>query len=198
MELKLHRGAEAGPFIERLAEFRITYFREYPYLYQGTPAYEAQYLKGYYENPRALLVTVHQQGALTGISTGIPLGESDGITQGAAALLARAGLRPEAAYYFGEIILAPEARGSGLCRRIFRLQEQAAAALGYKATCLLSVLRPADHPLKPPGYRETDTLWRHLGYSPLEGTVSFSWPVIQPQGPPVEQENPMALWAKAL
>lgn len=51
-----------GPTLERcipeVARLRIEVFRDLPYLYDGSAAYEAQYLRTYVDSPDAVAVLV--------------------------------------------------------------------------------------------------------------------------------------------
>ena len=49
-------GEAIVPFIPALAALRIAVFREYQYLYDGTEAYEAEYLASYASSDDALVV----------------------------------------------------------------------------------------------------------------------------------------------
>ena len=40
-------GAEIARHVDALAALRITVFREWPYLYEGSPQYETRYLQTY-------------------------------------------------------------------------------------------------------------------------------------------------------
>ena len=44
MEIRLLHGAAIAPYIDDLARLRLSVFREFPYLYDGTPEYEADHL----------------------------------------------------------------------------------------------------------------------------------------------------------
>ena len=58
MEIRLLHGAAIAPYIDDLARLRLTVFREFPYLYDGTPEYEADYLSAYVQSGRSLVVLV--------------------------------------------------------------------------------------------------------------------------------------------
>ena len=53
-------GEAIRPFIPALARLRMTVFREYPYLYDGTEAYEASYLEDYARSREAVVVLAAQ------------------------------------------------------------------------------------------------------------------------------------------
>ena len=47
MQLETVVGDALAKYIPDLARLRMTVFREYPYLYDGSEAYEAEYLRTY-------------------------------------------------------------------------------------------------------------------------------------------------------
>ncbi|MEZ5580946.1 MAG: GNAT family N-acetyltransferase, partial [Candidatus Competibacteraceae bacterium] len=49
-------GSAIDPYLSELAQLRIQVFREFPYLYQGSAAYEEKYLKIYAGTPDSVLV----------------------------------------------------------------------------------------------------------------------------------------------
>jgi len=71
------RGAAVLPYLEGVAELRIAVFREFPYLYDGDPAYEREYLRVYAASEKSVIVLALDDGRIVGASTGLPLAESD-------------------------------------------------------------------------------------------------------------------------
>ena len=51
-------GAALEPWLDGLGRLRISVFREYPYLYDGTLEYERDYLKTYARSQESLVVLV--------------------------------------------------------------------------------------------------------------------------------------------
>jgi hypothetical protein len=68
-------GAEILPFIPDAARLRITVFREYPYLYDGTMEYEETYLRTYSESAGSLFVIARDGDSVVGVSTAMPLAQ---------------------------------------------------------------------------------------------------------------------------
>ena len=72
----------------------------------------------------------------------------------------------------------------------------AAAFDGFAWSAFCSVIRPADHPDRPAGYRPLDAFWRSRGYAPLPGVIaSFGWKDI---GETEESLKPLQFWARRL
>ncbi len=56
-----------------LARLRIAVFRDFPYLYEGTQAYEENYLRTYAEAPDSVVVGAFDGERVVGAATALPL-----------------------------------------------------------------------------------------------------------------------------
>lgn len=186
-------GAEIARYLDALAALRIAVFREYPYLYDGSLDYEREYLASYAGSPASLVVVAWDGDRVVGASTAMPLTQhSDDVVPP----LARAGFDPASVYYFGESVLEPAYRGHGLGGRFFDERERRARELGFTVATFWAVERPADHPLRPPGYQPAGALWRRHGYERRPDLVgTFAWRDI---GDAEETAKPMVFWVKSL
>ena len=187
----------AGPDLEaaldQVAQLRITVFRDWPYLYDGTLDYERQYLDSYRDNTGALLVGAFYEGRLIGASTSTPM--EDHAPEFAAPFRAL-GIPLEKILYGAESVLLRPYRGMGLGHRFIDLREAHARALGRTHVAFCSVIRPEDHPARPGAYRSNDAFWRGRGYDTLPGVVArFSWKDL---GDGEETEKPLQFWMRHL
>jgi hypothetical protein len=58
------------------------------------------------------------------------------------------------------------------------------------------VVRPADHPLRPEGYRPLDGFWRKRGYAPLDGVLaSYRWKDLDQD---TETDHALQFWMRVL
>lgn len=186
-----------GPHLEaalpELARLRITVFRAWPYLYDGSLDYEERYLRTYAATPGAVVIGAFAGERLVGAATALPLaGEPEAVV----APVRAAGLDPATVFYLGESVLEPAWRGRGIGVRFFALREAAARAQGFRRCVFCAVVRDPADPRRPPDYTPLDAFWRKRGYAPLDGvTCGFSWREI---GQPAETVQRMAYWMRVL
>ncbi|WP_242106804.1 GNAT family N-acetyltransferase [Luteimonas aquatica] len=188
------RGSEVAGHLGAVARLRIAVFRDYPYLYDGDPAYEERYLATYAQSPDSLFVLAFDGGRVVGASTGVPLAhEGETFRQ---PFLAR-GMSAEDVFYFGESVLLPEYRGLGVGHCFFDEREAHARALGrFRHAAFAAVDRAADDPRRPSGHRDNDAFWQARGYRRQHGmTMRLAWREIGEEG---ESEKPLTFWLRAL
>lgn len=172
-EISVVHGNAISNYIPALAWLRITVFYEFPYLYDGSDAYEREYLKTYLRSEESIFVLAKDKNKVVGASSGMPLKlETDEVK---APFIAK-GINPAEVFYFGESVLLKPYRGLGLGKTFFTEREKHAQALGYPITAFCGVQRPDDHPRKPAGYRTLHSFWEMMGYEMQpDMTTTFSW-----------------------
>lgn len=181
--------ADALPDVARL---RIDVFRDWPYLYDGDADYERDYLRAY-QSPGAVVVAAMDGDRIVGAATGAPMFDH------AADFGAAFADRPEPLsdiFYCAESVLLRAYRGHGLGHAFFDAREDHARALGARWSAFCSVIRPADHPMRPADYWPLDAFWRKRGYAPLPDVVAqFAWKDL---GQATETEKTLQFWMKPL
>lgn len=186
-------GQELAGYIPEVARLRLTVFRDFPYLYDGTAEYEQRYLSTYTSSPASVVVVAFDRDRPVGAATAIPLADE---TQEVQRPFRDAGMDPERVFYLGESVLLPAYRGRGVGVRFFEERESHARFLGgfdWYAFC--AVERPADHPRRPVGYVPLDAFWEHRGYRRRPDLQTrFSWRDLNEAD---ESEKPMVFWLKA-
>lgn len=187
-------GIELAPWIEELALLRMTVFREFPYLYEGSLDYEKDYLSVYLNSKNSLVILVFHEEKLVGASTCIPLQEEVEEFQDP---FLKKSLDINSVFYFGESIVLKEFRGNKLGHKFFKMREGYAKkilrdALNYTVFC--AVDRPDNHPLKPDGFQPLDSFWNKLGYQKQESMRAlFPWKDIDQKE---ETKKNMSFWIK--
>lgn len=196
MSLRVERltGGALADAVPEVARLRMSVFRDWPYLYDGTLAYEQGYLATFSAATGAVVVAAYDADAMIGAATAAPLaGSAAEFTE---PFLAR-GDDPEKIFYFGESVLLKPYRGRGLGHAFFDHREAHARSFGrFALAAFCAVQRPADHPLRPRDYVPLDAFWRKRGFETADGlTTSFSWKDIDQ---PDETAKPMQFWLKVL
>lgn len=193
LALRPLRGPDLDAALEDLARLRIAVFRDWPYIYEGSLDYERAYLESYRASAGGIVVGAFDGPRLVGAATGTPLEDH---AEDFAAAFAATGLALSEVFYCAESVLLPAYRGQGLGHRFFDAREAHARALGRRFSAFCSVIRPADHPLRPADYRPLDPFWRARGYAPMPGVVArFHWADVGETGQTVKE---LQFWGKAL
>jgi GNAT superfamily N-acetyltransferase len=186
-------GAALEAALPDVARLRIEVFRDWPYLYDGNPAYEERYLQSYRDSAAAIVAGAFDGDRLVGAATGTPL--ADHADEFGAAFAGQR-MALDRIFYCAESVLLPAYRGQGAGHRFFDLREAHARALGFDHVTFCAVQRPADHPARPETPQDLQPFWRKRGYVPLDGvTTTFGWKDI---GATDETRKPMQFWMKAL
>lgn len=140
-----------------------------------------------------MIVIARDGAAIVGAATAAPLATQDDAWQQP---LAAAGFDVGRTFYFGESVLLGSYRGQGIGHAFFDHREAQARTRGASHAAFCSVIRAADHPARPAGYRPLDAFWRNRGYAPLEGvTASFDWKTVGSAG---EEAHRLQYWTRAL
>lgn len=192
MNIQTFVGKAVTPHIPDLARLRMTVFRAFPYLYDGSAAYEADYLATYAASADSLFVLAIDGGEIVGASTGMPMADE---TDAVKAPFIAAGLEPARIFYFGESVLLDRHRGQGIGVRFFEEREAHARRLGrFSTMAFCAVERPDDHPARPEGYQPLHAFWRRRGFTHHPELVArFSWTDL---GDHKETEKPLSFWLK--
>lgn len=186
-------GEELARYLPDVARLRMQVFRDWPYLYDGSFAYERRYLESYRDSAGAILVGAFDGDTLVGAATGTPM-EDHADDFGRA--FAGTELVPGDIFYCAESVLLPAYRGRGIGHAFFDAREEHARKLGRAVSAFCAVRRPADHPARPAGHAPLDPFWRKRGYTPMAGVVAeFAW---RDLGCAEETAKPMQFWSKAL
>ncbi|MBS0288204.1 MAG: GNAT family N-acetyltransferase [Proteobacteria bacterium] len=193
IKIKCLKGKTILPYIDNLAQLRITVFKEYPYLYSGDLSYEKSYLQTYANCSESILVLVWDKDNIVGASTAIPLRFE---TQECQKPFVEQGYKLEDIFYFGESVLLKPYRNKGVYKNFFKERELAAKHYGSKLVAFCGVVREQDDPRKPKDFQPLDPIWHHFGYKKHPTLCAYyEWQEI---GSDKQTSKPMAFWTKAL
>jgi GNAT superfamily N-acetyltransferase len=187
-------GAALTHALPDLARLRITVFHDWPYLYDGTLAYEQTYIDKFSRSEGAVIVAALDGDRVVGAATASPMiGHADEFAEP----YRQRGYDISRIVYFGESVLLKEYRGRGIGNAFFDQREAHARSLaGFTHTTFCGVVRPDTHPMRPKDYVPLDAFWTKRGYQRIDGLVgSFEWLDI---GQTEKTKKPMQFWLKAL
>jgi hypothetical protein len=110
IQVETCRGAALARHLPALARLRLTVFRAWPYLYDGTPEYEETYLATYLRAPGAAIAIAWDGSDIIGAATCLPMQEAAAEVQ---STFQNAGWSLAPIFYFGEsVLLAPSCTDS--------------------------------------------------------------------------------------
>jgi hypothetical protein len=187
-------AAELKTLVPFIAQQRLSYFRDYPYLYQGKYEEEYTYLEWFSSLPYSAIAVVYHESKPVGFLTGTAFVDFDQHFEGSCSIFEKNALKPALYYYFSEIIL-PEHHQQNLSSHLFFALENYAKSLGFSAGCFVDESHET-HPLKPADYKPLDILWQKIGYKKSSITINFSWPTYQSNGPILQQKHTLSYWLK--
>jgi GNAT superfamily N-acetyltransferase len=187
-------GASFAAALDDLARLRIAVFRDWPYLYDGSMAYEQTYLDKFAATAGSVIVAARDGTGIVGCATAAPLLSHE--PEFAEPFL-QAGYDPARIFYFGESVLLPAYRSRGIGHAFFDHREAAAKRMpAVTHTAFCGVMRPHDHPARPASYVPLDTFWARRGYAKVNGLIaSYAWTDV---GQPEKTSKPMQFWMRAL
>ncbi len=195
LTISVLKGQSLIDAIDEVARLRLTVFRDFPYLYQGSKEYEVNYLQAYVNCDQAIVIAVNDNttGQTVGVSTALPLAAHD--DQFKAPFVAQE-LDPSVYLYCAESVLLPQYRGQGLGHVFFERREEHAKSLGMSFSCFCAVQRSENHPLRPVDYSPLDAFWMKRGYQKDSRLHTvYEWQDIGAAKPTAKK---MQFWLKSL
>jgi len=167
-------------------------FREFPYLYAGSLAYEESISPPTPGAPQRAVI-VRDGGRVVGASTGLPLVAETAEFARPSSRMATAG---------GDLLLRRigmlrEYRGRGLYREFFAgANGMRAPSAGFRWMALCGVVRPENHPGDPPTTCRSMRIWQKFGYTRSSELVTqYEWQDLDETAPSAKD---MLFWLKAL
>ncbi len=166
-------GAEAKKYFEELARLRIEIFREYPYLYDGTPDYEKPYLERYFKSGHSRILLVLDGEKVRGMATYIPMScEEDEIK----APFVKLKLDISRYLYIGEFILEPQCRGKKIFNVFMDYAQALLKELSLEKLAIMTIKTSPNDRLRPKNYQSVNVLYRRLGFQKIENSeVEFTY-----------------------
>lgn len=198
INIQRYSGKDMEPAIEILGEFRLRYFREFPYLYVGTKENEQGHLAEYLANPSARFLIAKDGEITVGVGIGTMLSTEKDILEQIAEAFRQKGLNPSDFFYFGEMIFSPEYRGQGIGKQMLDMLKKAGSEQNTTRFCFLAVDRADNDPRKPSEYVDSATIFQKFGFCKTSIQVVFNWPTIQPDDSVEKSANTLSLWVDSI
>jgi GNAT superfamily N-acetyltransferase len=186
-------GALPADIIEAVAKLRISVFREWPYLYDGSMDYERGYLSRLADEKNAIVVVAFAFDDIVGVSTGMPLeAEHDEFKKP----FIKSGHRISDIFYCAESVLRSDMRGHGAGHQFFDRREAHARSLGATQSVFCSVVRPESFTQEVETTSYLEAFWSKRGYAKMLGvTTTYSWKDVDQNS---ETEKQMQFWIRGL
>jgi len=198
MEITILTGAQIKPYVNTVADFRMTHFKEFPYLYSATYEDEEHYLRGYVEEEQALLVLLQDNDNVVGILIGMPLSADSDVIRNEHVIFSEAGYDTNQFFYIGDNIIDPKYRGKEYFWKMLKLAEDQIIKWGYSQTCFFAIERDLNHPMRPNNYRDIASLYKRIGYNKTSLSITYEWPTYQLDGGVENMQNKLYFWVKSL
>ncbi len=196
LKFKIYYDKEILPWIDTIATFRLTEFREFPYLYVGNLESEKKYLRSYSEIKGSALALAFSDEEVVAIATGTPLLSDVEAVPGAAEIFLQHGFVSKDFYYFGEFIVKPHFRHKGITKKLLSELTNYVKSLGYNNICIMTVDREINHPLKPVDYQDSANIWEKLGFIKTMMKIHIKWPTISLDNKVEMQDNSLSFWIR--
>ncbi|MDQ5890937.1 MAG: hypothetical protein QG604_811 [Candidatus Dependentiae bacterium] len=193
--LKTFTGEQARPYIEHIAHLRITMFKEFPYLYEGSFDGEKKHLETYCSSPKYLVLLLLKDTHVVGFFNAIPLAENgpDSLSEIQAPFIAQ-GIDMAPYLYVGEVMVLKEFRRPHLIQFLYAYGEALARELGKDYLIFAMVKRPREHLARPADYQSLELLCAYFGFAIMKGMeIHASWKQIDTQK---KEPNTLAIWCK--
>lgn len=185
-------GARITEVLDDLARLRAEVFCTWPYLYDGNPENEAEYLRSYRDTPGAILVAALDEGRMVGCATGMPLASHEDARDVPLEALA---LAMDRVFYCAESVLLPGYRGQGAGHVFFDRREAHARKSRFLVAMFCGIERPDDHPLRPADARSLAPFWEKRGYRARDAVIRMTWRDWNEDRP---SEKTLRVWTKPL
>jgi hypothetical protein len=188
------RGNEAIPYLQDLAKLRISFYRNYPYLYEGTLTGEENYLNMYANSENSLLAVAKKGQEVVGAIAGIALSETQEMHK---KQWIQQKIPADNVFYLGEMVLLHEYLKSDLQEKLYQVFEQAVRGLKrYDSMVVCEIERDPKDSKRPANSLSSEVRWDGRGFvrQPALNTY-YSWKEI---GDLKDTDHLMGFWSKEL
>jgi GNAT superfamily N-acetyltransferase len=194
IDIQVYSGESLAAEIGILADFRLRYFREFPYLYEGTEEGEREHIAEYTANPTARLLIARDDKKIVGVGIGTLLSTETELLRQVGESLKNIGVVPERFFYFGEMIFVPEYRHRGIGKQMLERLKATGRELGADRFGFFAVHREKNDARCPADHVDSEIIFRKFGFEKTDMSVTFEWATIQADGCVEKCPNRLDLW----
>lgn len=186
------QGHETLPYLAKLIELRLAFFRECPYFYEGNVTDEENYVSLYANSEDSLLTIAKHGREVIGIVTGLPLVESQNENK---KLFAHKEIPVSTTFYIGEIVISEKYQNNNLEHKLYQQFEKSIKELKKYDTLLVCEVERLDSKQKENPF-SSETHWEDEGFiKQPELNVHYVWQEIDEE---TKTNHLMVFWKKAL
>ncbi|HEY2810130.1 MAG TPA: hypothetical protein VGJ00_01905 [Rhabdochlamydiaceae bacterium] len=186
------KGEGTAPYLPNLIELRLSFFRNYPYFYEGNVTDEENYVHAYARSEHSLLAIAKTGQEVIGVVAGLPLLESLNENK---KLFTHEEISAENAFYIGEIVISGKNRNSNMEQKLYQEFEKSIRDLKKYNTLLVCEIERKDSKKQENPF-SAETSWEERGFvKQPELSVQYSWQEI---GAPTKTDHLMIFWQKKL
>jgi GNAT superfamily N-acetyltransferase len=190
------KGKKIEQYAKYIASLRLLMFKEFPYLYIGSLEHEKKYLAFYSNSTDGVLILAKQDGCIVGLLTGMSM---TGICEHISdfkKILDKNKRSIQSAYYYGEALVLEAYRGQGILTKMFQELDAEIKHMGYNQAYGITVIREKNDSRRPSNYRDTESLWEHLGLVKTNMVYGGEWETVSKTGETETAMNQLQVWEK--
>ena len=194
ISIEVLKGPEVIPYLQKVAQLRIEFYRNYPYLYEGNLTDEETYLSMYAKSKDSLLVIAKNGDDVVGAVTGIPMLETKKENKW---LYTQKQTPDEHIFYLGELVLSQDYQNSTLQEMLYLQLENAVKGLEkYSILAVCEIERSPEDTKKPVSAFSSEVLWAGRGFiKQPELYTTNAWKDV---GDLEKSDHHLFFWYKAL
>lgn len=197
IDIQIYHGENLPNELGILGEFRLRFFKDFPYLYVGTEEEEQKHLSEYAALPSVRLLIARDKDdheKVAGVAIGTMLSDETEILHQIGKPLQNLRIEPHRCFYFGEMILPHEFRNKGIGKEMLNVLKGAGREQGADRFGFLAVARAADDVRRPAGLVDSEQVFHKFGFVKTDVFVEYKWATIQTNNSIVPTLNRLYFW----
>ncbi len=198
IEIKIYQSDSGRDLLPTVHEWAILHYRDFPFLY----AYQGEKIPHniFLDDPNGFILSAERTEEKLGLLLALPLNSSfldiqyspfEKIHE-----IEEKGFDPDNILYIASFLIDKlERHNKVLIADMYNQAVTLAKKMGKNQICYFTPIYTDDHPLKPTPFVPPEP-WDDLPFQfkPMDITLNFTWPTLQPDGTVRDSVNPQALF----